>query len=324
MFLNISRLLNKKPPYPRKKVLVLEGGGMRGVFLTGVLQGFTDREYFPWKLIIGSSAGALAGAAYAAHQIHLARDAFFTLLTTKNFISYFNVLNREKHILDLDWMADTVLGGEDPLNIEKLKKSCPLIITASHISEKGPPQKVYLNSKTDDILTALKASAAVPFLYRGFVKYKNYNLLDGALLDPLPFHKALDMGFREEEILVVVSRNREYRKKQESFWVKTLYDSYYKDEKYKCLVEALDKRYLKYNKVLDDLYQNHPKISVVDPPLDFKLSRLTKDRDELLKGFELGITAAKAWLGGKKPAWHLKPVSEKASPKEEDNDKPST
>ena len=48
--------------FPAKKALVIEGGGMRGIFLTGVLQAFTDRGYFPWKLIIGSSAGALTGA----------------------------------------------------------------------------------------------------------------------------------------------------------------------------------------------------------------------------------------------------------------------
>ncbi len=296
MFKRIAEFFQKKRPFPPKKVMVLEGGGMRGVFLTGVLQGFTDRAYFPWKLIIGSSAGALAGAAYAAGQIHLARDAFFTLLTTKDFIRYFNVLNPEKHILDLDWLVNTIIGGDDPLDVEKVKASCPLIITATHIPENRPLESVYLNSKTDDLKIALKATAAVPFLYRGFVKYNNFNLLDGALLDPLPFHKALDMGFGEEEILVVTSRNREYRKRQESFWVKTLYEKYYKDPKYHFLIEALDNRYLKYNKVLDDLYLNHPGISVIDPPLDYKIGRLTQDRDQLLEGFELGTLTAREWL----------------------------
>ena len=46
----IERLSKK---YPSKKVLVLEGGGMRGIFLSGVLQAFTDRFYFPWKMIVG-------------------------------------------------------------------------------------------------------------------------------------------------------------------------------------------------------------------------------------------------------------------------------
>ena len=93
-------------PFPQKKVLVLEGGGMRGIFLTGVLQAFTDRAYFPWKLIIGSSAGALTGTAYAASQIHLARDAFFTELLTGEFIKISNIVRLEKHILNLDWMID--------------------------------------------------------------------------------------------------------------------------------------------------------------------------------------------------------------------------
>ncbi len=269
---------------------------MRGVFLTGVLQAFWDRKYFPWKIIIGSSAGALNGAAYAAGQIHLARDAFFTHLASRNFIALTNILHPEKHILDLDWMIDMVISGDDPLDLKKLKKSCPLIITATHIHENCPPETIYLNSKSDDVITALKASAAVPYLYRKFVSYRRYKLLDGAMLDPIPYKKALDMGFKEKDILVIVSRNRNYRKKQESFWVKTLYENYYKDGKYKFLVDALEHRYKRYNAVLDDLYGNHPGISVIDTPEEFKLNRLTRDRDKLIKGFELGVGAAKAWL----------------------------
>jgi predicted acylesterase/phospholipase RssA len=75
----------------KKKVLVLEGGGMRGIFLTGVLQSFTDRGYFPWRLIIGSSAGALTGTAYAARQIHLARAAVFTELRAGQVIKLRNL-----------------------------------------------------------------------------------------------------------------------------------------------------------------------------------------------------------------------------------------
>ena len=62
---SVSSWLKKgrRDGFPEKKVLVLEGGGMRGIFLTGVLQAFTDRGYFPWKLLVGSSAGSLTGAA---------------------------------------------------------------------------------------------------------------------------------------------------------------------------------------------------------------------------------------------------------------------
>jgi len=285
----------KVSPFPQKKVLVLEGGGMRGIFLTGVMQAFTDRGYFPWKLIIGSSAGALTGTAYAAGQIHLARDAFFTELLTGNFIRISNIVRPEQHILNLDWMIDTIIKGDEPLNLRRLKNSCPVLITATHCRENHPPETIYLNSKEDSVPTALKATAAIPFLYRNFVKYKHYKFLDGALLDPIPYKKALEMGFKEKEILVITTRQKGYRKKEESFWIKNLYEAYYKDPKHQFLLKALN-RFRQYNKLRDDLERKNSKIDVIYPPKDFRVNRLTQDGEKILEGFGQGIKAAKEWL----------------------------
>ena len=295
----LKRPFRPVSPQMKKKVLILEGGGMRGVFLTGVLQSFTDKHYFPWKLIIGTSAGALNGALYAADQIYLARNAFFTGLASSEFITLSNVIRPDKHILNIDWVIDTITKTDDPLDVKALRKSCPVLITATNCPENRPPETIYLDSRTDDIVTALKATSAVPYLYRGFVKYRDYQFLDGALLDPIPYHKALSMGFKEEEILVVVSRQKGYRKKQESFWVKNLYESYYRDEKHRFLLEALDNRYIKYNKILDGLYQEHPGIDVIHPPEAFKLNRISRDKEKILEGFKYGIAAGKEWLGYK-------------------------
>jgi predicted patatin/cPLA2 family phospholipase len=291
----LMRKFRKVSPYPQKKVLVLEGGGMRGIFLTGVMQAFTDRAYFPWELIIGSSAGALTGTAYSAGQIHLARDAFFTVLLTADFIHIPNIVRREKHVLNLDWMIDTIIKGDDSLNLRRLKNSCPVLITTTHCPENNPPEPIYLNSKQDNVPTALKATAAIPVLYRNFVKYKHYNLLDGALLDPIPYKKPLEMGFKEKDILVVTTRQKGYRKKEESFWIKSLYESYYKNPKYKFLLKALD-RYQEYNKLRVELEQKNSKIDVIYPPKNFRVNRLTQDGERILEGFEQGVRAAKEWL----------------------------
>ena len=273
----------------KKKALVLEGGGMRGIFLTGVLQSFTDRGYFPWKHIIGSSAGALVGTAYASGQVHIARDAFFTKLLSGDFIHFSNILRQGRHILDLDWMVETIIRGEEPLDEKKLSRSCPVIITATHCGKYLPPETIYLNSKKDDIVTSLKATAAIPFLYRGFVKYKNYQFLDGALLDPIPYKKALSLGYREEEIVVIVTRQSGYRKKEESFWVKTLLESYFNKKEYRQLVELLNNRYKLYNSIRDDLEYKHTGIDVIYPPDDFNVDRLSQDPKKILEGFEMGI-----------------------------------
>lgn len=282
--------------FPKKKVLVLEGGGMRGIFLTGVLQAFADRGYFPFKKILGSSAGALTGTAYAARQIYIARDAFFSELLSGNFIQLSNILRVEQHILNLDWMVETIIQGQDPLNITYLKRSIPVIITATHCSEHNPPETIYLNSKKDDILVSLKATAAIPVLYRGFVHYGDYKFLDGGLLDPVPYKKALEMGYKEDEILVVLTRKKGYRKKEESFWIRTIYESYYRDEKHRFLVQAMENRFMMYNRIIDELEHVHTGIDIIYPPDDFNVDRLSKDPRRIMEGFEQGVHAGRNFL----------------------------
>lgn len=290
------RLFKKKPPFPPKKVLVLEGGGMRGIFIVGVLQAFAERGYFPWKLVIGSSAGALTGAAYVAGQIYLARDAFFTKLLSNRFIHYSNIFRQDKHILDLDWMIDTIINSREKLNMKKLKQACPLLITATTVHENSSPETIFLNSKTDDLFTALKATAALPYLYKGFVHYKEHSLLDGGILDPMPYQKALSLGYREEDILVILTRPKGYRKKEESFWIRNLFEFYYKDPKYTHLVKTLLNRHELYNQILNDLENKHRGIDIIYPPADFEVKRLTKDEKKILAGFEQGIFAAVTYL----------------------------
>lgn len=286
--------------FPGKKVLVLEGGGMRGIFLTGVLQAFTDRGYFPFELIIGSSAGALTGTAYAAGQICLARDAFFKELLSGQFIRMRNILRPEKHILNLDWMIENIIMGSDPLNLKRLRRTaCPVLITATQVSEHEVPETVYLSSKKDRIPVALKATAAIPFFYRDFVHYKDYLLLDGGLLDPVPYKKALDMGYCEKDILVVLTRHRGYRKKRESFWISMLYENYYKDLKYRFLLLSMYERYQMYNRMINNLETCYSGIDVIYPPADFAVNRLTRSEERILTGFEQGVDAAKNYLLGR-------------------------
>lgn len=282
---------------PGKKVLVLEGGGMRGIFLVGVLQAFMDRGYFPWHVIIGTSAGALTGAAYAAQQIYLARDAFFSDLLSGRFIRMSNIFRREKHVLNLDWMVDNFTAQEDGLNLRRLRTTaCPLIIVTTRFYQHAPLRPMYMDSRFDDVPLALKASAAIPFLYRNFVPYKNEMLMDGSVCDPLPYKKALERGFNERDILVVTTRPRGYRKERESFWVKKLYEAYYKDDQYQYLLAALKDHYGNYNRLLDELEEDHPDIDVIYPPGDFKVNRLSRSEDKIMEGFIQGVVAARNYL----------------------------
>ncbi len=280
----------------KRKALIIEGGGMRGIFIVGVLQAFADRNYFPWKIIAGSSAGALTGTAYAAKQIHIARDIFFTKLISDDFIKYSHILKKDKHIMDLDWLITDVLEGNEPLDLKKLRKSVPVIITGTDIPEQGDVQTVYFSSRNDDMKKVLTATAALPYLYRGFVNYKDYNLLDGALLDPLPYDYIKSKGYKDKDITIILTRQKGYRKKGESFWISSIYENYYKDAKYKKFLEILDNRFVRYNNFLNDLENNHPDLKIIYPPQDFKVNRLSQDMESLMKGFQDGIKSGKKYL----------------------------
>jgi len=49
--------------------LVVEGGALRGVFSTGLLDGFLESQFNPFDFYIGVSSGASNLAAYLAEMV---------------------------------------------------------------------------------------------------------------------------------------------------------------------------------------------------------------------------------------------------------------
>ena len=80
--------------------LVLEGGGMRGVFTCGVLDYFMDHDIrFPYT--IGVSAGACNGLSYASRQRGRAKYSNIDLLEKYDYIGLKHLL-KKRNILDFD------------------------------------------------------------------------------------------------------------------------------------------------------------------------------------------------------------------------------
>ena len=90
--------------------LVLEGGGMRGVFTSGVLDCFMDNNlYFPYT--IGVSAGSSNGLSYTAHQRGRAKYCNIGAFEHHNYIGL-KYLFTQGCIMDYDF-----LFGELPLEL---------------------------------------------------------------------------------------------------------------------------------------------------------------------------------------------------------------
>ena len=96
-----------------------------------------------------------------------------------------------------------------PFDDVTFEASLTRFVTVCTDAETG--RAVYYDKEGEDLLTLLRASASMPFL-SPLVPYRGRLLLDGALGDSVPWHRAVAEGYRRN--VVVLTRPAGYRKKK--------------------------------------------------------------------------------------------------------------
>lgn len=268
---------------PNGIALVVEGGAMRGVFSTGVLDAFLTKKFNPFDLYIGVSAGATNIASFLAEMYQRNLKVYTDYSTRPDFINWGKFI-RGGNLVDLDWLWEITIQ-EIRLDLEKIfnpKKEFYIGVTSIDTG-----QAVYLKPERNNLEEILKASSAIPVFYRNFIKINNIPYVDGGLADPIPVFEAYRRKARN--ILVLRSRPYSYTMKQKhsSFWQKI----FLKDSPK--LVEAFNRRAQNYQEAIDFM-RNPPegiRIVEINPPENFPVKRLTKDISILKQGYNWGYEA---------------------------------
>jgi predicted patatin/cPLA2 family phospholipase len=190
-----------------KVALVVEGGAMRGIFAAGVLDVFLEQRFRPFDMAFGVSVGASNVLSYLAGQHGRARRCFLGQMSRPEFIDPWRVL-RGGHWMDLDWLWGAITR-EDPLDCGAAASSGVDTTIVATCARTGEPR--YLRPVAHDMLDTLKASCALPFLYRHTVRVGAHELVDGGISDPLPVREAYRRGART--LVVVRSRTADFVKK---------------------------------------------------------------------------------------------------------------
>lgn len=268
--------------------LVVEGGAMRGIFATGVLDAFLTAQYQPFNQCFGVSAGATNIAAYLCGQ-HKRNHAVITDYSCRpEFINLTRFI-RGGHLFDLDWLWQTTMA-EIRLDLaEFAKQHSEFFIVATDIATATAQ---YLKATPELMEQQLKASCAIPIAYRDYPEINGITMTDGGVADSIPVRKAFAMG--AEEITVVLSQPLGYRKKpSKAPW---LTERLYKD--HPALARASIARADNYNASIDFIHSPPAgcKINIIAPPTDFKVGRTTKNYQKLSAGYEMGVTAAAQYL----------------------------
>ncbi|WP_050113629.1 patatin family protein [Yersinia thracica] len=182
-----------KPYQPGKMALVCEGGGQRGIFTAGVLDEFQRARFNPFDLMIGTSAGAQNLSAFICGQPGYARRVITRYTTTANF---FNPLRfvRGGHLIDLDWLVD-ITSQQLPLAMDQaeqhLREGREFLMCACRSDDFEP---TYISPTRESWLPAIKASSAIPGLYRQGVDLDGVSYQDGGISDAIPVEEAYRRG----------------------------------------------------------------------------------------------------------------------------------
>ena len=269
--------------YKDSKALVVEGGAMRGIFSCGVLDSFLDNNYNPFDFCIGVSAGATNLAAWMCNQRGRNYKVYTDYSCRPQFISFKKYFSGG-HALDLDWLWENTIR-DIRLDLEIFRKQNIPFFIATTNSITGEAE--YFEGDADTLEQLIKASSALPLLYRGYPEYNGIPMSDGGISDSIPVIKAYEMGAKE--ITVILSRSAGYRKKVSRFPFLT--DFMLRDKP--ALAKAMKVRSLVYNKTMEFI-ETPPedcRINVIAPPKEFDVGRTTKDKAKLDAGYRMGLDA---------------------------------
>lgn len=172
--------------------LVCEGGGQRGIFTAGILDSFMADHFFPFRTMIGVSAGAQNLSAYVCDAHGYARHAITRYSTNKAFFDPLRFA-RGGHLLDLDWYFDAI-GAESPLDLARGQRRLDGRTLFFAASRSDTLQADYLPFQVGSWQQAAKASSAIPLFYRGGVSLNGVNYWDGGVADALPVQAAHARG----------------------------------------------------------------------------------------------------------------------------------
>jgi predicted patatin/cPLA2 family phospholipase len=264
--------------------LVVEGGALRGVFSTGIFDGFLEARFNPFDLFVGVSSGASNLAAYLAEMVGRNKRIYLDYSLRPEFIAVSRFF-RGGHLLDLDWLWATTIR-EIRLDLARIySKGRPFIVVMTDVQTGSA---VYRESDAGGLEHLLKASSAMPLLYRGYPLVEGRPMTDGGVADALPVGEAIRRGARR--IMVIRSRHRDYVKGNSP----SEYLIRWHVRRYPFLQRAVAKRVRRYNDTVALIRRPPEGVSIVEicPPTDFRVSRLSKDLRILEEGYDQGRAAA--------------------------------
>ena len=265
--------------------LVLEGGGMRGIFTCGVLDYFMDHNiWFPY--VIGVSAGACNGLSYVSRQKGRARRSNIDILEEFRYVGLKDMFS-QRNIMDFKLLFDDLPNRILPYDYATYFHSSTRFVMVTSNCLTGKAEYMEEKSSPQRLLDICRASSSLPFVCP-VTWVDNIPMLDGGICDSIPVKRAIEEGFSRN--VLVLTRNKGYRKDEKEIKVPPFFY-----RKYPLIRKSLAIRNKKYNETMDmiDRMEDEGTAIVIRPEQPMQVGRIEKDIQKLKDLYEEGVACAR-------------------------------
>lgn len=262
--------------------LVVQGGGMRGTYSMAALMALEECGLTgAFDHVVASSAGAINGAYFLAHQAKRAVTVYLDDISNRQFVNIF----RLRRIVDIDYLVDGVLKRHKSLDVERVRNSHTVlhVIMTDYLT--GQSAEITNKDEGLDFMEAMRATAALPVLYNKIVSVKGRGYVDGGVTDSVPLFRAVELGCTD--IMVVLTRPPEFRRTRPNIFMRAIQSLFMRNYP-KELRERVLCKDDQFNRTMDAIERGRVndtqlRLGVVSPS-DLKklVSRATTQREKLL------------------------------------------
>ena len=283
--------------------LVLEGGGMRGIFTGGVLDIMMERGMvFPY--VVGVSAGACNALDIVSGQIGRTRDCIAVDDKKLRYVHMDPLHIVRGTAFDMEMLCHEYPFRHFPFDFDTFFASeteCEQVVTncltgeAEYLQEHEDPMR---------LMQICSASCSIPLINKE-VEVDGVPCLDGGVSDSVPILRAVKKGWKKN--VVVLTQKKEYRKKIDRRLDPLIRVKY---RKYPQFAAKLIQRNKSYNRMMDllDKWEEEGRIFVIRP-VEPVVGRTEQDPEVLRTFYRQGRTvmeesweAMQAYLKRQTPA----------------------
>lgn len=279
-----------------KTGLVLEGGGMRGIYTAGILDVFMEKDIY-FDGVIGVSAGAIHGCSFVSRQKGRSIRYYKKYCKDPRFMSFRSLLTTGNFI-GAQFCYHDLPEKLDVYDFETFDQSKTKFFVTCTDLDTGKPAYRRITDMRGQI-DYLRASASLPY-FSNIVTIDGKNYLDGGCSDSVPVDAFRSFGYNRN--VIILTRPAEYVKKPEHTGLASLVY-----RKYPAFVETLKKRHINYNETMKRIHQleTEGSVFVIRPEASLNIGRLENNPDKIQQIYDQGrqdglkaLDAMKAFLTG--------------------------